>query len=169
MTQPISTKNSNPNKTTVSATANIKIPTLNPNTTIDQVAAVIEKVNPKVEEQRFQHYRSARPAMKMITEEGKKIVFTGFELVTKDKDIISYLDLQIKLRGSRLGIIKGELLTADEANPAEALRRKHIEEYKKEEAKKASDKALGITRDMGQTKDVNAAAINPLSSNNIAN
>jgi len=99
---------------------------------------------------KWQHYKSSRPALKMITKEGTRVVFTKFTFMTQDQLVISYLDAEIALG---LNVIsKGELLTAEESDPMEALRRKHIEEYKAEEIAKRVAEAKGETRVLGNTE-----------------
>lgn len=125
---------------------------------------------PKKEEpevQKFQHYKSARIAMRLLTKEGKKIIFTGYEFLTQDEDIITYLDYEIK--NGLPGITKGKLMSMDEANPMEALKREHFKEFKAAQIKEASDKAAGIIRDMGNTKGKGDASINPASTEVVAN
>lgn len=113
---------------------------------------------------KYQHYKSSRTAMRLITVKGKKIIFSGYEFITQDEDIIEYLDYEIKQ--GLPGIVKGELLTVDEANPMEALRRKHVTEYLEQQKEKKADIAKGISKDMGSNA-VNR--LNPVSSNQVAN
>ncbi len=127
-----------------------------------------EIISPEVEEQKFQHYKSSRLSMRMITIKGKKIQFTGHQFITTDKDIIEYIDSEIRL-GLNV-VTKGPLLTSAESDPMEQLRKKHIKEYLEQQAKEASDKALGITRDMGNTKskEMIAAGPSPMSTEGVA-
>lgn len=122
----------------------------------------------EAEEQKFQHYSSSRSSMRMMTSAGKKISFIGYKLITADQEVIDYLDAEIK---AGLGLVtKGELLTSKEADPMEALRRKHIEEYKKEQAQLVADAAAGKLRDMGSTKtpEAIAAGAKPMSTSAVA-
>ena len=115
-------------------------------------------------EAQYQHYKSSRPSMRMITTEGKNISFTGYEFLTQDEDIIEYLDYE--LSKGLPGITKGELMTLSDKDPMEALKRKIIKEYEDKKAKEASDKSRGVTKDMGNTQ---VSRVNPLSSDNTAN
>ena len=109
-------------------------------------------------EAQYQHYKSSRPSMRMITTEGKNISFTGYEFLTQDEDIIEYLDYE--LSKGLPGITKGELMTLSDKDPMEALKRKIIKEYEDKKAKEASDKSRGVTKE---------SRVNPLSSDNTAN
>lgn len=118
------------------------------------------------EVQMFQQYKCSKPSMRMMTSKGKKLYFIKFELLTQDEDIIEYLDYEIT-QNPRLGITKGAMMSLDEKDPMAALKRQHIAEYIAEQAKKASDAALGITRDMGTTD--RASHIMASHSGNVAN
>ena len=109
---------------------------------------------------KFQHYGSSRIAMNLVTEEGTKVRFVNHQYITADERIIRYLDDQID-RGLNV-ITKGELLTAEDADPMTALKRKHIAEYLEKEAAELVAAAQGKTRDMGNTD--NKPAISPASS-----
>jgi hypothetical protein len=140
-------------------------------TTANQV--IQQKLNnPKQETAKFQHYQSSRIAMRMITDKGKKIIFTKFEFLTQDEEIITYLDTQIaeaKYTGRNLGITKGKLLTYDDIDPMAVLKRKHIAEYLASEQQELADKATGKAgaKDMGKT--AGASAIKPTSTSQVAN
>lgn len=127
----------------------------------------IHTATPAVEETKFQRYTSARPSGKLITKAGKRIGFTNFEFFTKDQDIIDYLDEEIA--GGLQGFVKGKLMTKSERDPMEVLRKKHFEEFKATQIQEAADKAAGITKDMGTTKQAGDAAINPTSTDAVAN
>lgn len=105
----------------------------------------------------FQTYKSSRRAMQMLTETGRKIRFTEFLFITKDRELIAYLDSEIEL-GSR-DITKGEKVSTDERDPMAVLRAKHFKEFQDMQAKEAANRALGITRDMGKTEG--APTLNP--------
>ena len=109
---------------------------------------------------KYQHYNCARIAMNMVTEEGKKIRFVNHQYITADEHEIKYLNDQIK-RGLTV-ITKGELMTAEEADPMEALKRKHIAEYLAKESAELVAEAKGESRDMGST--ASKPAISPASS-----
>ena len=102
-----------------------------------------------VVEEKFQEYRSARPSVRLITEEGIRITFANFRLLTQTEQVIEYLDSEIA-RGLP-GISKGELLTLDEVNPMQTLRREIEAEMREKIKQEAIDKASGVTRDMGET------------------
>jgi hypothetical protein len=116
---------------------------------------------------KYQHYTSARVSVRLITHTGGRITFTGYEFITRDKSIIEYLDTEIA--NGLVGIIKGALLTSDEADPVAAMKRKHIAEYLAEEEKKKVNAAKGIIPDMGNNKAPGAASINPTNTNQVAN
>ena len=123
--------------------------------------------NVKSNEQKFQHYTSSRQSMRMITEEGRKVTFVNYEYMTCEQAIIDYLDMEI---GKGLKVItKGEMLTSKEADPMEALKTKHIKEYLAAEMKEAQDKAVGITKSMGNSKSKEqlAAGSKPLSTTGV--
>ena len=122
---------------------------------------------PKTEERKFQHYKSSRQAVKLISKTGRKIIFVNFQYLTCEKEIIEYLDEEIEL-GLNV-ITKGELLTSAEADPMASLKRKHIAEYLAKEQKELTDAALGKSKDMGNTKSKEALAsgANPLSSKGV--
>ena len=80
------------------------------------VAPQIQVSEPAPEDvPKYQHYKCARTAMRLITTKGKKVIFTAFEFITADPDIIEYLDEEIK-QGLNI-IVKGALLTADDIDP----------------------------------------------------
>jgi len=115
----------------------------------------------QVEERKFQHYSSSRLNMAMLTKIGQRINFISGVFITDDQSVIRYLDEEI---ANGLNIItKGELLTEKEADPMEALKKKHIAEYLEQQAELAKQASLGITRDMGETEE--KTRLNPLSSN----
>lgn len=118
-------------------------------------------------EEKYQHYSSARIAMRLITDKGKRIVFTGYEFLTQDEDIIEYLDTEIKQ--GLPGIAKGKLMTASESDPMEALRRKHIKEYEDQKAEEAANASRGITKNMGTTENSGGATVKPVTSGQVAN
>jgi len=105
---------------------------------------------------KFQHYKASRPNVRMVTLTGKPITFINFQFITADKDVIEYLDSEID---QGLGIItKGKLMTAEEADPMAALKRKIIAEYE-------AEKSCVPARDMGTTEGVQGStALNPTSS-----
>jgi hypothetical protein len=94
------------------------------------------------ESPKFQHYISARPTMRMITPKGKPITFIGNTFITDDPEVIEYLDTE--LRNKALGITKGELMTAEEADPMAALKARIIAEHEEKKEKEAVDIAKGI-------------------------
>lgn len=120
-------------------------------------------------EQKFQHYTSSRQSMQMITCLGRKIVFVGYSYMTCEQEIIDYLDDEIK-KGLKV-VTKGKLLTSKEADPMEALKTKHREEFLAEQAQELKDIALGKTKDMGNTKSKEqlANSLKPTSSKGVTN
>lgn len=121
----------------------------------------------KTEEKKYQHYKSSRVSMRMITTTGRMIAFTNYQFITCDQDLISYLDDEI---GKGVNVVtKGELLTHSESDPMEALKRKHIAEYLEKEAEELKQQALGEVKDMGNTKsqEVLAASLKPASSGKV--
>jgi len=129
-----------------------------------------DKQNTQVDEKdvpKYQHYTSARIAMRLVTKTGKRIIFTGFEYFTQDEDVIEYLDSEIKQ--GLPGITKGKLMSFAEKDPMEKLKREIIAEHEEKKAQEAADASRGITKNMGNTKQKGEAAINPLSSKQVAN
>ena len=128
--------------------------------------APAEILEPKpVEENMYQHYACARQSMKMITHGGKKIIFTGYKLITRDQDVIAYLDDEIR-KGIRV-VTKGELLSTEDSDPMASYRKQVIAEY---EAKQAAEKmaaAVGDLPEVGTTEG--ATSLSPASSKNVAN
>ena len=102
------------------------------------------------EEKLFQHYSSSRKSMRMITHLGKRIVFISHQLITADQAVIDYLDEQIN-SDYNPGLKKGKKMTAEDADPMSALKKKHIAEYLAKEAKDKADMANGILAPMGST------------------
>lgn len=96
-------------------------------------------------EVKYQHYNCAKQATKMITTMGKVVAFTNFKFITKDQDIIDYLNEEIA-RGLTI-ITKGELLTHEEADPMSALKKRVIEEY----LAKQAETAAAPLKNMGST------------------
>lgn len=129
----------------------------------------VETSKPKAQalEQKFQHYHSSRISMRLVTTTGKRITFTGFEFITQDEDIIDYLNSEIDQ--GLPGIAKGKFMTAAEADPMEALRRKHFEEFKVAQVQEAADKAAGITREMGETEGSQGKMLGAAGSGQVAN
>lgn len=84
-------------------------------------------VTPKAAEPKVQEYKFSRPCSKLITESGKIITFINYTFLTLDQECIDYLDQQIA--GGMTELAKGSLMTATEADPMSALKRKHIQEY----------------------------------------
>lgn len=119
----------------------------------------------KPEAPKYQHYASARVAMRLITDKGVPIIFTGYQFITQDEDVIEYLNTEIK-KGLP-GILKGELLSLEDKDPMAALKRKHIAEYEEEKVQEAIAAAKGETQDMGKTEG--ATTLKPATSNQTAN
>lgn len=109
-------------------------------------------LNKKEEEkktEKFQEYKSARVAVRMMTPEGIRITFTGHKFLTQNEAVIAYLDSEIKAGATH--ITKGEVLTTDDLDPMATLRREMKEEVRKEMEEEAKKKALGIVPNMGST------------------
>lgn len=130
-------------------------------------APVTAPAKPKtlVEEGKFQEYKASRSSVRLITKGGTRITFTNFRLLTQTKEVIEYLDDEILKRGIP-GITKGDLLTLDEVNPMQTLRRQVKAELLEELKQEASDKAAGITRNMGETT---LQRLNAVSAGQVAN
>jgi len=116
----------------------------------------------KKDETEFQVYKSSRIAMRLITPKGRRITFTNFTFITQDEALIEYLDSEID-QGLN-SVTKDKVMTSDELNPMEALKREHFIEFQKQQDKITSDLALGKSREMGNFK-VNA--LNPASSKTV--
>ena len=117
-----------------------------------------------VVEEKFQEYKAARSSMRLITDGGIRITFTNFRLLTQTKEVIEYLDDQLK-KGLQ-GITKGELLTMADVNPMATLRREMEAKVRAEIAEELKQAALGNTKDMGSTE--HSAQISPANTKNVA-
>jgi len=104
----------------------------------------------------YQQYTASRVSTCLITPTGKRINFSNYQYYTKDLEIITYLDKEIKT--GLIGFIKGKMLTAAQLDPEAAKKREIIEEFK------ASQEG----REFGNTKDV-AERTTALSSDHVAN
>lgn len=114
---------------------------------LNQQAATEDEPKSLVADDKFQEYKSSRPSIRLITKTGIRITFTNFKLLTQTKEVIEYLNDEIE-KGLP-GITKGKLLTLDEVNPMQTLRREIEAEVRADLIKEAADKAAGISRDMG--------------------
>lgn len=98
----------------------------------------------------FQYYNCSIQSMRMCTSNGTPIIFKDFQLVTDNIDIIAYLEHELSKGLESQGITRGALLTKEEMDPMEVLRKQHIAEYIASEAAVtaaalASEKAGGAT------------------------
>lgn len=100
-------------------------PTVIPNITPDPINEPV--LDAEGQPVKYQHYTCSRISMNLITPEGHKICFVNFKFITQDTRLIAYLDEQISF-GMR-DITKGELLTADEADPMAKLKAQHFAEF----------------------------------------
>ena len=114
-------------------------------------------------EQEFQQYKSARPAVRLVTSAGLRLTFTNFQFLTQNSDAINYLDSEIA-KGLQ-GITKGEVLTTSDLDPMQSMRKKVRAELLAELHEQASNEAAGKSRDMGETK--NKAQISPASTKQV--
>ena len=114
-------------------------------------------------EQVFQQYKSARPAIRLVTPTGLRITFTNFQFLTQNEEFIAYLDLEIS-RGLQ-GITKGDVLTTSDLDPMQSMRKKVRAELLAELQEEASNAAAGISKNMGETK--NRAQISPASTKQV--
>lgn len=113
---------------------------------------------------KFQHYKSAKISMRLISVLGTKIVFINHEFITADPDAIEYLNTEIA-RGLP-GITKGALLTREEADPMSAIKKQWEVEFKAKQAEDIRKAALGESKDMGETN--NKPTISPLGTSSIS-
>lgn len=122
---------------------------------------------PPGEEKTYQHYSSARVALRMITPRGKRINFVNHSFITDDEEIISYLDSEI--RGGLNVISRGERMTHDAADPMSALKRKIIKEFLASQEKEAQ-RAAELVPDFGNTRSETdlASGVNPVTSQQTA-
>lgn len=101
------------------------------------------------EEKKYQHYAYAKAATQLITDSGKKFSFVDHKFITDDQEIIEYLDREI---AAGLGVItKGALLSSRESDPMRSVKEKAVADYIAEQARLNTDKALGVSADMGKT------------------
>lgn len=96
-------------------------------------------------EKLFETYTSSLAAHKVIRPDGKVIHFIRGQLITDNAEDIAYLDEQIK-KGALRWLTKGKAVTASDADPMAALRRKIEEDAiaKYIAAQKAAGEASGI-------------------------
>lgn len=116
----------------------------------NQLSKLDKKPETPPQEEEFQQYHSAKPSVRLITDNGFRITFTKFQYITQNQDAIDYLDAQIKL--GIPGIIKGEIVTTTDLDPMAKLRKEIEEEVRAKLIKEAKDEALGIEKDMGETE-----------------
>jgi len=120
-----------------------------------------------VKEKIYQQYNSTRQSQRLFTELGVPITFSGFEFITKNKDIIKYLNHQIAIRGIP-GISIGEKLSTAKKNPMEELRNKHFAEFQKMKDDERANMARGIKQDMGSTKPLSEQQLGAVTSGQVA-
>ena len=118
--------------------------------TTEEFMTAMKETRTLQEQQKFQHYKCARPSMRMITSAGKRINFAKFELFTQDEDIIAYLDAEIKINPN-VGVIKGALMSVEDKDPMAALKRQHYLEFQQQKEAEAVAAAKGEVPDMGNT------------------
>lgn len=93
----------------------------------------------------FNVYYSARPGIRLITESGFAITFSGYKYVTQNESAIAYLD-NLAATGAA-GISVEGTVTSEDLDPETALRKKYFAEFTAELAKTNSD-----SRDLGSTE-----------------
>ena len=121
---------------------------------------------PETVEKEFSHYKSSRPAVRLITPTGIRIKFVNFELLTEEEAVIEYLDAELKVNGLP-GISKmTEKVTLSDRDPMKRLEKELRIKIKAELRQEAIDLAEGKTRDMGKTEQT---GLNVLSSSDVAN
>jgi len=98
---------------------------------------------------KYQHYKSSRASVRLISTAGRRITFINHQFVTCEQELIDYLDDEIA-KGVP-GITRGELLTREEADPMSAIKRKHFEEFKAMQEAERIAAAKGEEKDMGTT------------------
>lgn len=100
---------------------------------------------------------------KAITPKGKLITFIDGKCITDDEEVIEYLSTEMKRYNSRISQIKGqEQMTAEDLDPMAVLKKKHIAEYKKEQALIATGNSVDAS-----TSD--AQKVVPASTTDLAN
>ena len=115
-------------------------------------------------EAQFQQYRSARPAVRLVTHSGLRLTFTNFQFLTQSEEAIAYLDSEIA-KGLQ-GISKGDVLTTSDLDPMQSMRKQVRAELLAELKVAAANEAVGNSRDMGETE--NKAKISPASTKQVA-
>jgi len=113
----------------------------------------------------YQTYNSSRVSMQMVSTTGRRIRFSDYLFITKDEDLIEFLDREIALGNPY--VTKGGKVATANRDPMAILRAKFYDEFKQAQAEEAKNRALGITKDMGST--ANPAPINPLGSGSVTN
>lgn len=119
------------------------------NTAISATAQVTQTAATPKETPKFQQYLLSRKSTQMITHKGTKFSFVNNQLLTRNAEVIAYLDEEISL-GLR-DVTKGELMTSEQADPMAALKANMKKQLLAEIAEEAKQAALGNTPDMGST------------------
>ncbi len=115
----------------------------------------------------YQTYICSRVSTILISKIGQRIRFSNFTFITKEQSIIDYLDEEIA--AGLKDITKGERVFTSDKDPMAALRAKHFKEFEDQKEQEAKNKALGITRNMGDNRPKDKPGLSPLSTNQVAN
>ncbi len=108
------------------------------------------------EEKTFNTYTSAKQSFVMTTHKGRKIQVLNFKYITDNKEEIEYLDSEIDAGFALLA--KGEAVTAEDANPMEALRKSMRAEVLKELTASSQAKQLPPSRTKEDTSKLGAVS-----------
>jgi|TARA_R110000764_G_scaffold58467_8_gene127122 hypothetical protein len=144
---------------------------ITPTTTNITASAILANLKAKEDtkedapvEAQFQQYKSARPAVRLVTYSGLRLTFTNFQFLTQSEEAIDYLDSEIA-KGLQ-GISKGDVLTTSDLDPMQSMRKQVRAELLAEIQAAAANEAVGKSRDMGETE--NKAKISPASTKQVA-
>ena len=144
---------------------------ITPTTTNITASAILANLKAKEDtkedapvEAQFQQYKSARPAVRLVTYSGLRLTFTNFQFLTQSEEAIDYLDSEIA-KGLQ-GISKGDVLTTSDLDPMQSMRKQVRAELLAELKVAAANEAVGNSRDMGETE--NKAKISPASTKQVA-
>jgi len=111
--------------------------------TFAPIEEVVQQEVAKEPEKLYHVYHCTIKSCRMITEIGRVISFVDGMYVTDQQPEIDYLEKQLAAGHTKLSVVAGkELMTSDELDPMEVLRKKHIAEYLAEQKKLAEGKSV---------------------------
>jgi len=82
----------------------------------------------------FHVYKSSMQSHRTITPKGKNVIVLDYKVITKDPEVIEFLDSEIKAGSTYFS--KQGTMTSEDLDPMAALKKKIIADFKAEEAEK---------------------------------